>query len=426
MKQTIVLCDDDKTFLAHLKKILMRHGFNVITYENGEQLLSGLSSIDNVDLLLLDVILPKIIGPELLPKVKSELPFLKIIMLSGETDVDIVVTCIKNGASDYLLKPFDLTTFLTVIKRVLHKTNDNEMNLKSTNAIKEDLEKLKDKNISIILAGESGTGKEFFAKHIYDNSVRKGRFVAVNCPAIPKELAESELFGHEKGAFTGAIESKIGKLELANGGILFLDEIGDLSLSIQAKLLRCLEERQIVPVGGHEEIDVDFQLIVASSKDLLELVDNGEFRLDLYYRLADFEIKIPTLKERIDELDMFVNLFLSDEAIKNNSKKQFFDKPLLDFLKTYSWPGNIRELKSIVRRITILCDKERISVEDVPERYFNQFLMHSKKENTSLTLEEKNINLISDMLKDNNHNVTAVAKKLGVSRSTIYRKLKVA
>ncbi len=381
LKTNILVIDDERSIRNVLKDILENEGYNVDTAEDGEQ---GLEFFSNkpYDVILLDIKLPRIDGHEVFEKIHSLNPDIPVIIISGHGNIETAVNFIKQGAYDYLEKPFDRLDRLMIsirnatekkqlvseTKRLKKKVNKKYEIIGESPAIKQvkDLiEKVAPTEARVLITGSNGTGKELVAHWIHEKSNRSsGPFVEVNCAAIPSELIESELFGHEKGAFTSAIKQHKGKFEQANGGTLFLDEIGDMSLSAQAKVLRALQENKISRVGGDKLIPVDVRVIAATNQDLDKLIEEKKFRLDLYHRISVIKIKVPDLKDRLEDIPLLVNHFANLISEEYNMPQKKFDESAIEELKKYEWKGNVRELRNVVERLMILGDKT-ITAEDV-------------------------------------------------------------
>ncbi len=376
----ILIIDDEKAIRNVLKEILTSEGFAVEEAPDGEEGLKKFSS-GSFDVVLCDIKMPKLDGIEFLQKVTemgSEVP---VIMISGHGNIETAVDAVKKGAFDYIAKPPDLNRLLITIRNALDKTilvketkvlkkkvfKVQEMigDSEALKKIKETIDKVAPTEARVLVTGENGTGKELVARWLHEKSNRaNAMLVEVNCAAIPGELIESELFGHEKGSFTSAIKQRIGKFEQANGGTLFLDEIGDMSVSAQAKVLRALQEGKITRVGGEKEIAVDVRVIAATNKDLLQEVTEKNFRLDLYHRLSVIMIHVPSLNERKDDIPLLVDKFLTDIAEEYGQAKKSIDKKALQALLEHNWTGNIRELRNVVERLIILSGKD-ITLADI-------------------------------------------------------------
>ena len=376
----ILIIDDEKAIRKTLSEILSFEGYKIDEASDGEE---GLKKFRerNYDVVLCDIKMPKIDGIEFLQKAGESNPDIPVIMISGHGNIDTAVEAVKTGAYDYISKPPDLNRLLITIRNAMDKSNlvsETKVLKKKVNRvqemighsapinkIRETIDKVAPTEARVMITGENGVGKELVARWIHDKSNRAtGPLVEVNCAAIPSELIESELFGHEKGSFTSAIKQRIGKFEQANGGTLFLDEIGDMSLNAQAKVLRALQEGKITRVGADKDINVDVRVIAATNKDLLREVDAKTFRLDLYHRLSVIIIHVPSLNERKDDIPPLVDQFLSDICEDYGIAKKTIDDETMQLLQGYDWTGNIRELRNVVERLVILSGKT-ITTEDV-------------------------------------------------------------
>lgn len=376
----ILIIDDEKSIRKTLTEILSYEGYKIDEAGDGEEGLKKFGE-KTYDVVLCDIKMPKVDGIEFLDRSKQVNPDVPIIMISGHGNVDTAVEAVKKGAYDYISKPPDLNRLLITLRNALDKqslvTETKVLKRKvgkalemvgdsgPLNKIKDTIEKVAPTDARVLITGENGVGKELVARWIHEKSNRNsGPMVEVNCAAIPAELIESELFGHEKGSFTSAIKQRIGKFETANGGTLFLDEIGDMSLTAQAKVLRALQEGKITRVGAEKDINVDVRVIAATNKDLLKEVDEKNFRLDLYHRLGVIIIHVPSLNERRDDVPSLVEHFLDIIAMEYGQPKKEVDPAAMEALKQYNWTGNIRELRNVVERLIILSGKT-ISLEDV-------------------------------------------------------------
>jgi len=377
---TILIIDDERAIRKTLNEILGFEGYKIEEAADGEEGLKKFQSA-TYDVVLCDIKMPKLDGIEFLSKASAINPDIPIIMISGHGNIETAVEAVKKGAFDFISKPPDLNRLLITIRNAIDKTDlvkeakvlkrrvskVQEMIGESApiEKIKETINKVAPTEARVMITGENGSGKELVAKWIHEKSNRhEGQMVEVNCAAIPSELIESELFGHEKGSFTSAIKQRIGKFELANGGTLFLDEIGDMSLSAQAKVLRALQEGKIMRVGGEKEIAVDVRVVAATNKDLLQEVENKNFRLDLYHRLSVIIIQVPSLNERRDDIPLLINKFLEDIAEDYGQAKKEMDAKALEALTQHNWTGNIRELRNVVERLIILSGKT-ITADDI-------------------------------------------------------------
>jgi len=376
----ILIIDDEKAIRKTLSEILSFEGYRIDEASDGEE---GLKKFRerNYDVVLCDIKMPKIDGIEFLQKAGESNPDIPVIMISGHGNIETAVEAVKTGAYDYISKPPDLNRLLITIRNAMDKSNlvsEAKVLKKKVNRvqemighsapimkIRETIDKVAHTDARVMITGENGVGKELVARWIHEKSSRaSGPLVEVNCAAIPSELIESELFGHEKGSFTSAIKQRIGKFEQANGGTLFLDEIGDMSLNAQAKVLRALQEGKITRVGADKDITVDVRVIAATNKDLLKEVDAKTFRLDLYHRLSVIIIHVPSLNERKDDIPPLVDQFLADICEDYGIAKKTIDGETMQLLQGYDWTGNIRELRNVVERLVILSGKT-ITVDDV-------------------------------------------------------------
>ncbi|MGB8190607.1 MAG: sigma-54 dependent transcriptional regulator [Chitinophagaceae bacterium] len=376
----ILIIDDEKAIRKTLSEILSYEGYKIDEASDGEEGLKKLREKE-FDVVLCDIKMPKVDGIEFLEKSREFNVDTPIIMISGHGTIETAVEAVKKGAYDYISKPPDLNRLLItirnamdknqlvaetkVLKRRVSKVQEMIGESEPIRRIKDTIEKVAKTEARILITGENGAGKELVARWVHEKSARAdGPLVEVNCAAIPTELIESELFGHEKGSFTSAIKQRIGKFEQANGGTLFLDEIGDMSANAQSKVLRALQEGKITRVGGDKDISVDVRVIAATNKDLLKEVDEKNFRLDLYHRLSVIIIHVPSLNERKDDIPLLVDKFLADVCADYGIAKKAIDKDAIDTLKQHDWTGNIRELRNVVERLIILSGKS-ITADDV-------------------------------------------------------------
>lgn len=376
----ILIIDDEKAIRKTLSEILSYEGYKIDEAGDGEEGLKKFRE-KNYDVVLCDIKMPKLDGMEFLDKSREANPDVPVIMISGHGTIETAVEAVKKGAYDYISKPPDLNRLLITIRNAMDKTNlvaeTKVLKRKVSKVeemigesgpivrIKETIEKVAPTDARILITGENGVGKELVARWVHEKSNRAtGPLVEVNCAAIPSELIESELFGHEKGSFTSAVKQRIGKFEQAHGGTLFLDEIGDMSLSAQAKVLRALQEGKITRVGGDKDISVDVRVIAATNKDLLKEVEEKNFRLDLYHRLSVIIIHVPSLNDRRDDVTLLVDKFLTDICTDYGIAKKSIDGEAIESLKIHNWTGNIRELRNVVERLIILSGKT-ITAEDV-------------------------------------------------------------
>lgn len=376
----ILIIDDERAIRNTLMEILQHEGYKIDTAENGEDGFEKFKK-NSYDVVLCDIKMPRMDGLEFLEKSREVNPDVPLIMISGHGNIDTAVEAVKKGAYDYISKPPDLnrllitirnatdkTTLVTeakTLKRKISKVQEIIGESEPIKKIKETIAKVAPTDARVLVTGENGVGKELVAKWLHEQSNRnKGPLVEVNCAAIPSELIESELFGHEKGSFTSAVKQRIGKFELANEGTLFLDEVGDMSLDAQAKVLRALQEGTITRVGGDKEIRVNVRVVAATNKDLMEEVEAKKFRLDLFHRLSVIEIHVPSLNDRRDDIPLLVDHFLTTICTEYGIAKKQMDSDAIALLQQHNWTGNIRELRNIVERLVILSDKQ-ITMADV-------------------------------------------------------------
>ena len=377
---SILIIDDEKAIRKTLTEILGYEGYKIDEASDGEEGLRKFKE-KTYDIVLCDIKMPRLDGIEFLEKAKEINPETPIIIISGHGNIETAVEAVRKGAYDYISKPPDLNRMLItlrnaldkstlvaetkVLKRKVSKTQEIIGESAPIRKIKDTILKIAPTEARVLITGENGVGKELVARWIHEKSYRSNNpLVEVNCAAIPGELIESELFGHEKGSFTSAVKQRIGKFEQASGGTLFLDEIGDMSLNSQAKVLRALQEGKITRVGADRDINVDVRVIAATNKDLLKEVENKNFRLDLYHRLGVIILHVPSLNERISDVPLLTDRFLEDIAEQYGQPKKNIDKKAIDLLQKYKWTGNIRELRNVVERLVILSGKI-ITAEDV-------------------------------------------------------------
>ncbi|WP_264525525.1 sigma-54-dependent transcriptional regulator [Flavobacterium sp. N502536] len=441
----ILLIEDDISFCKLLEKFLIKKAYDVTIAFSAAEARIAIKK-ESFDLILTDLRLPDSDGIGLMSEIKTEYPQVPVILMTGYSDVNTAVKAIKNGAADYISKPFNPDEVLLVITNALKtsETETEEPPVKEKKAVKKQTtaenefvkgisvasKKLLDHiqlvsptDMSVLIIGESGTGKEIIAKSIHQQSLRKNNnFIAVDCGAIPKELAASEFFGHLKGSFTGAISDKMGYFEAANGGTLFLDEIGNLSYENQIQLLRALQERKIKPVGSNKEINVDIRIITATNEDLREAVKNGDFREDLYHRINEFSILSPSLKERDEDLMVFADYFLEKANQQLNKEVIGFSPEVVAIFQNYNWPGNLRELQNCVKRSTLLSKGEFIESDVLPAEFFQ--IQKESGSGGSFSLSDNEKEAIIQALSKAQNNKSEAAKLLKITRKTLYNKLK--
>ena len=451
MKNPILLVEDDVVFSKMLGKFLERNGYEVVRCYNLEEAEKSLNA--SLSLVFTDLRLPDGDGINFLKKVKEVYPDLPVVVMTSYAEVSTAVEAMKLGAFDYISKPFQQEDVLNVIKNAQSSTRTASLpkkeNVKADNspgkaaqpvvtnensyiegvsAASKKLNKfislVAPTDMSVLITGESGTGKEVIAKSIHLKSERRNKpFIAVDCGAIPKEIASSEFFGHVKGSFTGAITDKKGHFEEANGGTIFLDEVGNLSYDNQIQLLRALQERRIKPIGSSKEIEVDIRVLAATNEDLLAAVGKGEFREDLYHRLNEFSIKVPSLSERKDDLMIFASYFLEKANEKLHKNVQGFTEKAVQKMLLYTWGGNLRELSNTVKRAALLTQGDYITENELPEPVIIE-TRHFPTERFSFSTKENERELIISALHETHNNKTEAAKLLGFTRKTPYNKLK--
>lgn len=438
---SILLVEDDISFSVMLERFLKRKDFQVEIAHSIEKAFTKLKA-EKYDLIFTDLRLPDGSGLELLEKMKETDPSLPIIMMTGYAEVPSAVQAMKLGAFDYISKPFNQDEVLNVIKNAV-KGEENEAvvpkvirekpvsrNTEGTSFVEgisaaskklnEFIKLVAPTNMSVLVTGESGTGKEVVAKAIHMNSHRSDQpFIAVDCGAIPKEIAASEFFGHVKGSFTGAVNDKSGHFAAANGGTLFLDEVGNLSYENQIQLLRALQERKIKPIGSNIEIDVDIRLVTATNEDLQKAVNRGDFREDLYHRLNEFSIGVPSLSDRKEDLLLFADYFLERANEQLNKNVIGFSDETITCFQKYRWPGNLREFSNVIKRAVLLTQAEFVPPEVLPVEISN-----AEKKVIEFSTKEHERDLIIRALKEASNNKTQAAKLLRITRKTLYNKLK--
>jgi len=446
-KYSILVVDDDKN-ICKMIEINLRKAkeYTVRTALNGEACLKAIRE-EIPDLVLLDIQMPGIDGIETLKRIRDEDPRIPVIMMSAHGTIERAVQSMKLGAYDFITKPFPSDRLLVTVKNALmtsslkKEVDELRSELKKKyhfdNIVGQSgkmqevfraMEKIIDSNVTVLIQGESGTGKELIARAIhYQSKTRSNKpFVAVNCSALPESLLESELFGHEKGAFTGATGRRIGKFEVANGGTIFLDEIGLMSQMTQAKLLRVLQEREFERVGGNELVKVDVRVISATNVDLEEAVKNGTFREDLYYRISVFPIKLPPLRERREDIPLLAAHFLEKFTKQEGKNIEGIAPDALELLMNYHWPGNVRELENAIERATLLATTSEITPKDLPPniRAMGEKKIYEKESTLSSWIEKLEEEALRQALLECEGNISKTAKKLGIGRATIYRKAK--
>ena len=435
----VLIVDDEGSIRESLSEIFKDEGYYVLTSSSGEEAIEILKE-QSPDLIFLDIWLSGIDGIQTLEEIKGLKPDLPIIMISGHGNIELAVKATRIGAYDFLEKPLSLERVLLAAKRALekqaleteYKALKQDLTKKfrligssqKMTVLKEQIDMAAQSNSRVLIMGESGSGKELVARFLHENSKRAGKpFIEVNCAAIPQELIESELFGHEKGSFTGAFERKKGKFELADEGTLFLDEVGDMSLSAQSKVLRVIETQEFQRVGGSRNIKVDVRIIVATNKDLREEVKKGNFREDLLYRLDVIPIIVPPLRERKDDIPSLIEYFLEYFSSEYGQKLKKITPEAIKTLETYDWPGNIRELRNVIERLVIMTPPDTINArnlvvaEPTKEDYFAFTTLREARDAFEKTF-------ITKKLEENNWNISKTAEILQIERSNLHKKIK--
>ena len=466
--ERILVADDEESIRWVLSKALKKQGFIVDLAEDGLQA-STLARQNHYDLAVLDIKMPGIHGLELLKQFRTDYPDTLIVIMTAEATMEHAVTAMKDGAYDYLTKPFDLTALDAIIFKAekaaeltgkidqLKEELQDQYSLgrsiigdsQPMQEIYKVLGRVAGSDVTVLVTGESGTGKELVARAIHINSQRLGKpFIAINCAAIPRELLETELFGHERGAFTGATERKTGKFEQADGGTLFLDEIGDMPPELQAKLLRVLQEKEITRTGGSQVLKVDVRIVAATNQDITARVKENQFREDLYYRLNVLPIKLPALRERLDDIPLLVDFFLQKAKQDLGINSMECSPETFDLFRSYDWPGNVRELENVIKRAALLSPNHVLTPPDFPglledEKVQSQdesleALVTRKLENALVKMNLQEMNnlyemvlhqierpLINIVLKKTRGNQIKTAEVLGINRNTLRKKIKI-
>lgn len=444
MKEKILAIDDEEDIILMMKMILEYEGYEFLSSTKGREGVQ-IALKEKPDAIFLDLKIPQMDGFEIYDTLRNKGYIAPIIIISGHGNVSTAVDFIKRGAFDFLEKPLESEKILITLRNALEQKRLKEENIelklkfeekyrlignsKYMIKLKEDIQKIAYTNSTVLIMGESGTGKELIAHAIHKNSRRADKpFVKVNCAAIPEELIESELFGHIKGSFTGAFETKIGKFEQANGGTIFLDEIGDMSPRTQAKVLRVLEEGELEKIGSQKPVKVDVRIIAATNKDLEKEIKEGKFREDLYYRLNVMVLKVAPLREHPEDIEDLVEYFAHHYCKENNFPQKKFSKDCIEEFKKYPWRGNIRELRNIVERLILMNKKNIIEKEDIlsvlPESKWDNEISDFLKSNTLKGFREAAERyFIIKKLEENNWNIARTAKKIKTPRSNLYKKL---
>ncbi|OGQ07442.1 MAG: Fis family transcriptional regulator [Deltaproteobacteria bacterium RIFCSPLOWO2_12_FULL_40_28] len=452
MKAKILVVDDEVALTKALSKYLTQEGYAVDIAGDGPEAIEKFKT-GHFDLLLTDLQMPNMDGVTLIKEIKALNPLVVCIVMTGFASIQSAVEATKAGAFHYVTKPFELDDIGLLIKKALEHTQlkgENQIlqkqiktrygfeNIIGTsdelNGVLKLVQKVADTDSTVLILGESGTGKELIARAIHYNSNRADKpLVPVNCGAIPENLLESELFGHVKGSFTGAINSKMGRFEMANGGTIFLDEIGDMSLRLQVKILRVLQERKFEPVGSTKTVEVDVRIITATHRNLEDLVAKGEFREDLYYRLNVIPLNIPPLRERVSDIPILVDYFLKSYSTANRVKEPIVTQDIMSLLMNYKWPGNIRELENTIERLVVLRPAQVIGLNDLPDKFlkatdtiFKNSALHIPDAGISLknAVNDFENTLILKALEKTGWNKNKAASLLRLNRTTLVEKIK--
>jgi len=443
--RTVLLIDDDESLRKVVEYNLIEEGYRVLTAADGT---AGLAAFQEhpVDLIVTDIRMPGLDGLDLLARVRAMQPDLAVVVLTAHGTIDSAVEAMRIGAADYLTKPFNRDQLKTAVRKafdVASLRSENRLlrqivadrfsfaNMiaasRSMRAVTDTAGRVAQSDATVLLEGESGTGKELLAKAIHFHSARnRGPFVTINCGAIPEQLLESELFGHRRGSFTGAVGDKRGKFEAADGGTIFLDEIGELPPLLQVKILRVLQEREIDKVGETRPLKVDVRVIAATNRDLEKMIGGGGFRDDLYYRLAVVSIRVPPLRERVDDIPLLVDHFLDKHAERLRRERPPVDKAVYSALNLYTWPGNIRELENVIERALVLNRDGVLGLDDLPDRLRAQehrvATLRMELPDEGISLEDVERELLLAALQRHGWNQTRAAAFLGITRSTlVYR-----
>ncbi len=436
-KAVILVVDDEKIVRESLRDWLVNVGYNVEVAESGEAAL-GILRRKNIKIMLADLVMPGIDGIELMKEARRMVPALITVIITAYGSIQTAISAIREGAYDYIEKPFCPEKVELLIKNLVAHQDLVEENISLRRKIEdrylfegiiaksrgmlrifELIKTVAPTTATVLITGKTGTGKEIVARAIHHQSQRRRKpFLALSCASLPESLLESELFGHEKGSFTGAIERKKGKFEAADGGTLFLDEIGEINANTQIHLLRALEEKKITRVGGNEEIGVDVRVIAATNKDLRTLVKQGAFREDLYYRLKVVTVQLPPLQERKEDILPLAEHFLRKFSRSNNKAVKKFSPEVIEFMLNYSWPGNVRELENMIEHAVILSKNKEITMADFPQDLIHPAPAEGK------TIEDVMRNHILSVLEETKGNISRAAKILGIQRMTLYNKLK--
>jgi DNA-binding NtrC family response regulator len=448
MMKPIILVVDDEPNIREALNLMLQDRFEPILAATGEEAIRKIQETPAVDLVLLDIIMPEMDGMETLRRIKEVDPNLDVIMVTANNSTEFAVKSIKNGAYDYVTKPFDIEDLTAIIERALQKKNLTIMNQYYANELERLTEvhligkstairsvfslidKVADADTPILIQGESGTGKELIARAVHKKGNRALKpFVTINCAAASAEVMESELFGHEKGALSAAINRKVGKIEFANGGIVFLEDVGELPLAVQGKLLRLLQDKEITRIGSSEVMQVDVRIIAATNVDLMELVKQRRFREDLYYRLKVVPMEILPLRFRREDIGLLVDHFLKKSCLRHRKSIKGIESEALELLNNYNWPGNVRELENLVEMVVLLTANEKILTTDLPSNILtNQAILEaSDLEDDAISLKKARHQFerqfIIKVLEKMRWNQTKAARAMGIHRNTLIIKM---
>jgi DNA-binding NtrC family response regulator len=435
-KNRILIAEDEENILNLLERLLKKNGYVTYGAKNGKEALD-IAKSKEIDIVITDIRMPEMDGITLIKEIKKMDPCIEVIVMTAFASVDTAIEAVRIGARDYIRKPFDIDEVINAIEKAsiqVQNNEDNEIQLlhqeeimvansQSMKDLMHLILKVANSNATVNISGETGVGKELVAKAIHENGERADKpFIQVNCSAFPETLLESELFGYEKGAFTGANDSKPGRFELANGGTIFLDEIGDISSTIQLKLLRVIQQREVERLGSTQSIPLDIRIITATNKDLKTLVSEKHFREDLYYRLNVIPVAVVPLRERKEDIQDLIATFMGIASKKNKKEKKAFSKEAMSAMLAYAWPGNVRELENVIERLIVVSEDVKIELSDLPEFLYNNA---ENKNIGSLDVSKDKVEekVVKSAISGANGNVTKAAESIGISRRTLYRKM---
>lgn len=439
---SVLLIEDDLTFSRILEGFLNRKGYQVVTSHKGKDGLRAFES-KSFDFVLLDYRLPDMTGMDILLEIRKVNTSIPVVIMTSFNDIRTAVKAIKSGAYEYITKPVNPDELLMILQQAMKKDKEKvapvteaaeKKFVTGSSAVSKELHEMvtlvAPTNMSVVIEGESGTGKENVARTIHRMSPRaKGPFVAVDCGSLSKELAGSELFGHVKGSFTGALTDKIGQFEAAHKGTIFLDEVGNLSYDVQVKLLRAIQERIVVPIGSNKPVKVDVRILTATNDDLAESVRKGEFREDLYHRLNEFKLKVPALRDRGKDLYEFLDFFRGEANRDLDRQVKGFDPEVLKLFENYDWPGNLRELRNVVKRAVLLTRDDQVTLQSLPPEMIESMRAQEVKEKTAGVYDLKALQevqereMILKTLQEVRYNKSKAARILNIDRKTLYLKM---